>query len=138
MQNCVCIFLLHVFNDFSAIIYLFKVNSENTRKRCEIFSKLTIKTLERRHWRRSGVFIVNFEHISLLFLLLLLLTLSKLMLAGLWQFSFLCSWICVSLVMITICFIFKIEPQRSNVLVKMESVLIYLSLGFLACMELPK
>ena len=138
MQNCVCIFLLHVFNDFSAIIYLFKVNSENTRKRCEIFSKLTIKTLERRHWRRSGVFIVNFEHVSLLFLLLLLLTLSKLMLAGLWQFSFLCSWICVSLVMITICFIFKIEPQRSNVLVKMESVLIYLSLGFLACMELPK
>ena len=138
MQNCVCIFLLHVFNDFSAIIYLFKVNSENTRKRCEIFSKLTIKTLERRHWRRSGVFIVNVEHISLLFLVLLLLTLSKLMLAGLWQFSFLCSWICVSLVMITICFIFKIEPQRSNVLVKMESVLIYLSLGFLACMELPK
>ena len=25
--------------------------------------KLTIKTSERRHWRRSGVFIVNFEHI---------------------------------------------------------------------------
>ena len=25
-------------------------------------SKLTIKTPERRHWRRSGVFIVNFEH----------------------------------------------------------------------------
>ena len=28
------------------------------------FSKLTIKTPERRHWRRSNVFIVNFEHIS--------------------------------------------------------------------------
>ena len=27
-------------------------------------SKLTIKTLERRHWRPSSVFIVNFEHIS--------------------------------------------------------------------------
>ena len=25
---------------------------------------LTIKTPERRHWRRSGVVIVNFEHIS--------------------------------------------------------------------------
>ena len=31
---------------------------------CEISSKLTIKTPKRRHWRRSGVFIVNFEHIS--------------------------------------------------------------------------
>ena len=40
-------------------------------------SKLTIKTLEQRsHWRRSGVF-VNFEHISLLVLVFLLLTLSK-------------------------------------------------------------
>ena len=26
--------------------------------------KLTIKTPERRQWRLSGVFIVNFEHIS--------------------------------------------------------------------------
>ena len=25
-------------------------------------SQLTIKTPDRRHWRRSGVFIVNFEH----------------------------------------------------------------------------
>ena len=30
-------------------IYLFKLNSRNTRKRCEICSKLTIKTPERRH-----------------------------------------------------------------------------------------
>ena len=42
--------------------YMFKINNRNTRKKCEIFSKLTIKTPERRHWRRSGVFIVNFEH----------------------------------------------------------------------------
>ena len=28
--------------------------------RCEIYSKLTIKTPERCQWRRSGVFIVNF------------------------------------------------------------------------------
>ena len=40
-------------------------------------SKLTIKTPERRYWRRSGVFIVNFEHISHLVLVFLLLTLSR-------------------------------------------------------------
>ena len=44
---------------FQAGIYLLKVN-RNTRARCEICSKLTIKTPERRHWRRSGVLIVNF------------------------------------------------------------------------------
>ena len=65
-----------------AKIYLFKVINGNTRKRCEICSRLAIKTPERRHWRRSGVFIVNFEHISHLFLLFLLLTLNKSMLAG--------------------------------------------------------
>ena len=51
---------------------MFKVNNRNTRTRCEICSKLTIKTP-----RRSGVFIVNFEHISHLVLVFLLLTLSK-------------------------------------------------------------
>ena len=30
-------------------IYLLKVNTRNTRTRCEICSKLTIKTPERRH-----------------------------------------------------------------------------------------
>ena len=55
---------------------LLKVNNRNTRTRCEICSKLTIKTLEWRHWRLSGVFIVNFEHISHLALLFLKLTLS--------------------------------------------------------------
>ena len=40
--------------------YMFKVTNKNTRARCEICSKLTIKTPERRHWRRSDVFIVNF------------------------------------------------------------------------------
>ena len=56
---------------------------------CEIYSKLTIKTSERRHskstiktperrqWRRSDVFIVNFEHISHLVLVFLVLTLSR-------------------------------------------------------------
>ena len=49
---------------------------------CEICSKLIIKTIEQRLWDRSGVFIVNFEHITHLFLLFLLLTLNKQMLAG--------------------------------------------------------
>ena len=31
-------------------IYLLKVNNKNTRTRCEICSKLTIKTPERRQW----------------------------------------------------------------------------------------
>ena len=61
-----------------ANIWLFKVNNRNTRKRCEVCSKLTVKTPERRHWRRSGVFIVNFNHISHFFLEFLLLTLNKL------------------------------------------------------------
>ena len=47
-----------------ATIHLLKVNKRNTRARCEICLKLTIKTPWRRHWRRAGVFIVNFEHIS--------------------------------------------------------------------------
>ena len=46
--------------------YMFKVNNRNTRIRCEICSKLTIMIPERRQWRRSGIFILNFEHISLL------------------------------------------------------------------------
>ena len=32
--------------------------------------KLTMKTTQRRHGRHSGVFIINFEHISDLFLVL--------------------------------------------------------------------
>ena len=41
-----------------------KLTIETLEQGCEICSKLTIKTPERRHWRRFGVFIVNFEHIS--------------------------------------------------------------------------
>ena len=53
-----------------AVNYMFQVNDRNSRARCAICSKLTIKT------PRSGVFIVNFEHISHIFLVFLLLTLS--------------------------------------------------------------
>ena len=41
-----------------------KLTIEILEQRCEICSKLTIKTPKRRHWRRFGVFIINFEHIS--------------------------------------------------------------------------
>ena len=51
---------------------MFKINNKNTRTRREIYSKLTIKTSERRHWRRSGVFNVNCEHISHFVLVLIL------------------------------------------------------------------
>ena len=57
---------------------MFKVINVNTRPRCEICSKLTIKTPERRQWCRSGVFIVNYELISNLVLVFLLITLSRL------------------------------------------------------------
>ena len=60
---------------------MFKVNNRNTRTRCEIFSKLTIKTPEQCQWHRPGFF-VNFEHISHLVLLFLLLTLCRLMPTG--------------------------------------------------------
>lgn len=52
---------------FRVGIYLFKVNFGNTRKMCEMRSKLTMTTPERRHWRRTDVFIVNLEQISHIF-----------------------------------------------------------------------
>ena len=58
---------------FPAGNYMFKVINRNTRTRREIYSRLTIKIPER--WRRSGNFIVNFEHILHLALVFLLLTL---------------------------------------------------------------
>ena len=48
---------------YPASISLFRVNYRNSKKRCEICLKLTIKTLKRlRHC--SVVFIVNFEQVS--------------------------------------------------------------------------
>ena len=61
---------------------MFKINNRNTEKRCETYSKLTIKTPERSQRRRSGDFIVSFQHISHLILVFLLLTLNKYKLAG--------------------------------------------------------
>ena len=64
-----------------ANIYLFKVNN-GTVKKSEKYLKLTINAPETRHWCRSGVFIVNFEYNSDLFLVFLLLTLSMYLFAG--------------------------------------------------------
>ena len=62
---------------FTGNINLLKINERNVRKRCEIYLKLTIKAPERRHWRRSGIFIVNFDYVLPHFsLVLLLLTLN--------------------------------------------------------------
>ena len=58
--------------NYLAGIYLLKVSNRNTRTRCQINSKLTTKTRERD-------FIINFKHISHLFLMLLLLVLNKLL-----------------------------------------------------------
>ena len=52
---------------------MFNNNNKNTRTRCEVCSKLTKKTPE----RCSGVFIVNYEHISHFVLVFLLLTSNK-------------------------------------------------------------
>ena len=53
-------------------IYLFKLNKRYTRKRCEICSKLTIKTPERRQWKLwkyfkpfSSVFTFDFDQVRL-------------------------------------------------------------------------
>ena len=69
-------FIYRLFSSFPVGNYMCKVNNvqRNTRKRCEICSKL-IKIPERRR-RRSGVCTVNFEHISHL-VLMFLLTLSR-------------------------------------------------------------
>ena len=60
--------------------------SKSTRKAiekwCEICSMSKIKTPARRQWRRFGVANVNFEHISHLFLGILLLIWNKQMFAG--------------------------------------------------------
>ena len=45
-------------------IYLFKVNNRDTNKSCEICSKLTIKTPERRHWYFfSSIFVGDIEQV---------------------------------------------------------------------------
>ena len=47
-------------NDFPSQQLHFQSYQKKRRTRCEMFLKLTIQALERRRWRRSGVFIVQF------------------------------------------------------------------------------
>ena len=63
-------------------MYMLKVNNRNTRTPCEVCLMLTIKIPERRQCRHSGIFIANFEHISYLVLVFLLLTLNMYLPAG--------------------------------------------------------
>ena len=58
------------------VVYLLKVNNRNTRTRCKICSKLTIKTPERHELHPSAFFNVNFEHDSHPVLVFVLLTLN--------------------------------------------------------------
>ena len=57
--------------------YMFRVDNRNTRTTCELCSKLTINTPEGYQRRLSGVFIINFENISHLVSVFLLLNLSR-------------------------------------------------------------
>ena len=56
---------------------MFKVDNRNTKTRCEIRPKLTMKMPAQHQKHCSGVFIVNFEYILQLVLVFLLLTLSR-------------------------------------------------------------
>ena len=49
--------------DFQACNYMFKVNKRNTRTKCEICSKLTIKTTERR--QISSVNVTKYQKTSI-------------------------------------------------------------------------
>ena len=56
IQSCSAVWI--AFQSFLSVgIYLFKTNDGTARTMCVIFSKLTIKTPEQLHWRRSRVFI---------------------------------------------------------------------------------
>ena len=67
-------FVLH---NFSASLYLFKVNSGNPRAMFEICTKLPLKAPEQRHWRCCGFFMINFEQVSQIVLVFPLLPLNK-------------------------------------------------------------
>ena len=76
-ENIFTILISETWNAIPTNIYLFKVSNRNVRNWSEMCSKLTMKTPARRQWGRSGVFIANFEHISLLCLVFQFLILSK-------------------------------------------------------------
>ena len=65
-------------DNYPADIYLLKVNNRNIRTRYETCSKLTLKTpvFNLKFLYSLFVFLLNFQHISHLVLVLLLLTLN--------------------------------------------------------------
>ena len=63
LTTCLCDCLIFFCFPNPVGMYLLKVNNKNTRARCKICSKLTIKTPERRHTSCSSVSIVNFEQV---------------------------------------------------------------------------
>ena len=76
-----CKAMVQLKKGFPAGIYLLKVNNRNIRTRCSICSKITIKNN-----------VVNFEHISHLLLVFVLLTLNIQLPTGLSQHAGLDSW----------------------------------------------
>ena len=68
--------------------YIAKLSNENDRTRCKTSLKLTIKAVEWPQWYCSVVFLLHFEHISYLVLVVLLLTLSMQCQLGLYRSFF--------------------------------------------------
>ena len=83
---------------------LVQSNNRTYRKRCEIFLKLTVMTPEWLKWRHSGVFVVKFEHILLLFFSTFPIVnceqvnLCSVVTSGLFCFRFGCFFICIGMV----------------------------------------
>ena len=89
-----------------------KSTIEILKKSCEICSKKTIITPERRQRLRSGVIIVVFEHISHLFLVLLLFNFEQVMLAGLVALGITFTTVVLTLVYIFMVYILLITVQK--------------------------
>ena len=90
---------------------LLKFNNRSTRKRLEICLKLTIKTPERRHLHSSGVFMVTFEHISPLFIVLYC-WLNKFMLTGIVWVIFQRKILCLVFSSVISLILFRMEGKK--------------------------
>ena len=92
--------------------------------------KLTIKTPKRRQWRRSRIFVVYFEHRLHLFLVFLLLTLNKYMLAAnnfvqsinhcVWTTRFWCYYSYFEPIFVDVCWACIWEIVKKPVLKKLQ------------------
>ena len=65
-----------IYKKFYKLLTLSGYNG-STRTMRGICSKSAIKTLERQHWRGSGVFFINYENVSQIFLMVPLLNLNE-------------------------------------------------------------